>query len=144
VSPVEIGCIARRVYERYQENQFHLIQGTTHHWGPGRFHTGNEATTIRDRELHRRRRGPLVVTGRVVGVPDQDTRHTGVHAGRHQESHAVLDFGVVDVRDHGVPDDGDGESEEHDYASEFDAIGQERHDDFGTPVNYDTLSWTEV
>lgn len=108
-------------------------------WGSSgaRVHTGNETTAVRDGELHGRRRGAFVVTGRVVGVPDQDARYTGVHAGRHQKGHAVLNFRVVDVRDHRVPDDGYGEREEHDHASELHAIGHDRHDDLvWTPVSF--------
>lgn len=87
--------------------------------------TSNESTTIGNGQLQRRRRGPLIVTGRVIRHPDQNARHASVHASRHHESHTILDFGVAGISDDGVSDYSDGEGEKHDDTTEFEAVGDE-------------------
>ena len=74
---------------------------------------------------------------RVIRHPYQDTGHAGVLARRHEEGHAVLESGVLDVRDDGVADDCDGEGEEHDCAAEAEAVGDECDDYCGLLVEMD-------
>lgn len=92
---------------------------------------GHKPAAVRDRQLQRARRRALVVAGGVARVPDEDARHGAVQARRHQERHAVLGAGEVgaQVRDRGVPDDGQREHEQHERAAQVLAVGEQRHDD---------------
>jgi hypothetical protein len=87
--------------------------------------TRHETSRIRNGKLESRRRGPLVVAGRVVRVPDQHAGHAAVHADSHEARHGEPHVGRGDVCDDGVAGDGDGEGEEHDDAAEFEAVGCE-------------------
>lgn len=84
----------------------------------------HETATVSNHQLQSGRRGTLVVAGAIVGVPDQHGWNRGVHAGGHEEGHAVFDLGVcyADVGDDGVADDGGDEGEEHDDATKLHAI----------------------
>lgn len=63
---------------------------------------------------------------RVARVPDQNAGYAAVHANRHKEGHPVLDLLRVDVSDHRIANDGDGEDKEHDDAAEAEAVGDDR------------------
>ena len=67
---------------------------------------GYKTTCIRNRELQGRSCRALVVASGVVAVPREDARYSCVHAGCHEESHAVLDLGVGGLADDAVADYG--------------------------------------
>jgi hypothetical protein len=66
----------------------------------------------------------------IIRVPDQHTRHTSIHSRGHHESHPILDLRVFDtlVGDDGVANNRGDENKEHDYATEFKAIGDDSND----------------
>lgn len=70
------------------------------------------------------------MASRVVGVPDEHTRDAGIQADGHETSHGEAALGRSDVGDDGITNDGDGQSEEHDDASEFETVGDESDCDF--------------
>ena len=60
---------------------------------------------------------------RIIGVPDKNTGYAAIHSNRHQACHSKTDFGRGDIGNNGVANDGNGQSEEHHDAPEFEAIG---------------------
>lgn len=97
----------------------------------GIYERSYESPAISNRQLQRRSRRPLVMPSAVIRIPDQHARDTGIHARGHQKRHPIFHFRVcnADVSDDCVSDDGGDEHEEHDYPTEFEAIGHDGDDD---------------
>lgn len=92
---------------------------------------------IRNHKLQRRSRRTLIMPGTIIGVPDQHTRNTSIHARGHHKSHPVLDLRVFDtlVCDDGVANNRRDENKEHDYTTEFEAVGDDCDDDCADGCN---------
>ena len=98
----------------------------------GRIDEGShKASTICNHQLQRSRCGSLVMPRTVVGIPHQDGRHRTIHSRRHQESHPVLHFRVVDadISYDGISDDSWDQGEKHDDATKLQAVGDNGNDD---------------
>jgi hypothetical protein len=66
--------------------------------------TGNKTTTVCNGQLQGRSSSPLIVSGGIVGVPNQDTWDRGVHAQGHQTRHGEPSVGCLHVCDNGIAD----------------------------------------
>ncbi len=84
--------------------------------------TRHKPPTVRHGQLQGRRRGPLVVPRRIIGVPHQDAGHARVRANGHEARHAKLDRRGRHIGNDGVACDGDGERAEHHGPSQAEAV----------------------
>lgn len=86
----------------------------------------NKASAVCNHQLKRSGGCTFIMTGAVVRVPHQDRRNGSIHPSGHEESHTVFDFRMfdTDVGNNGVSDDGWDKSEEHDYSTQLQSIGE--------------------
>lgn len=76
---------------------------------------------------------------RVVGIPHEHTGDAGIQADGHETGHGEAGLGRGDIGNDGVAYDGDGQGEEHDDTSKFEAVGEEGDGDFEGEGN--RLAW---
>lgn len=81
----------------------------------------DEAATVGNHELQSSGSSTLVVTGTVVGIPNQDGGHRCVHAYGHQEGHTVFDLWMcnADICNNSVTNNSGNKGEEHYDATEL-------------------------
>lgn len=86
---------------------------------------------IGNHKLQRRSSSPLIMSRRIIRIPNQHTRNTSIHARSHQKRHPILHLWMLDadISYHGVADDGGEQGDEHDDAAEFEAVGDEGDED---------------
>lgn len=87
-----------------------------------------EAAGICNSQLQRARRGSFVVARAVIAVPHQYAWYARVQPRCHHECHAVLHIRIGAYRDDGISDDANWECEQHDDATESQAVGEDGDD----------------